>query len=384
MLLFRTWLTSPLLLALFTASVWADQSPSETSRDSAGTNAPQAISQETEDTAQSTDRPLAYFPFVFSTPETGFGGGAALIYTELVPKSDPIQRPNSIQLMGLYTAKEQSSFYCTTDLYPLKRRLQISSKAGYSNMPSLFYGIGNNTSIDSEEDLTIESAIAEISAQYLVYNSFRAGLAFIWRNVTILEPEAGGIIAERSVIGSRGGTSVGLGPEIEWDTRDKVFYPRRGLWCRLRATYFDSNLGSDFIYDRYRLDCRAYIPLASSHILANQFYISSRTGSVPFYSLAKLGDFQRGILDTRHVDKSALVLQSEYRFPIYRRLLGAAFASFGQVSPLVDEFRIDEFKFNAGGGLRFILNRQEMINIRLDFGAGADGVEVYFQMLEAF
>ena len=60
------------------------------------------------------------------------------------------------------------------------------------------------------------------------------------------------------------------------------------------------------------------------------------------------------------------------------------FAGYGDVSDEIDGFRLRDFKYSAGGGIRFLINLQERTNLRLDFGFGKDSFGVYATISEAF
>jgi hypothetical protein len=75
----------------------------------------------------------------------------------------------------------------------------------------------------------------------------------------------------------------------------------------------------------------------------------------------------RGFYLGRNRDKHYLTTQVEYRFPIYKRLGGAAFAGVGEVYG-TDPFSFDRMRWSLGGGLRMRFG--ERIYMRVD-GAGS-------------
>jgi len=51
----------------------------------------------------------------------------------------------------------------------------------------------------------------------------------------------------------------------------------------------------------------------------------------------------------------------------------------------IQKFRLDEFKYSLGFGLRFVFDKQEGINARLDFGFGrGENSGIYALVVEAF
>ena len=92
----------------------------------------------------------------------------------------------------------------------------------------------------------------------------------------------------------------------------------------------------------------------------------------------------RGYYEGRYRDNDAIVVQAEWRRPLWWRLRAAAFVGAGDVAASVSEFDVTDFKPCAGAGIRFIVNRDEGICIRMDFGfiGGAPGP--YLTINEAF
>ena len=80
-----------------------------------------------------------------------------------------------------------------------------------------------------------------------------------------------------------------------------------------------------------------------------------------------------------------LVLQTEYRFPIYKRLQGVTFVSSGSVSDQYLDLFSNHYKWSYGAGLRFVLNKKDRIRLRLDYGLTTnEGGAFYITVNEAF
>jgi outer membrane protein assembly factor BamA len=202
----------------------------------------------------------------------------------------------------------------------------------------------------------------------------------------ITKVEEDGQLVRREILGSEGGTASGLGFLINRDARNNIFSPSAGDFCELSATLFRNGLGSSYDFTRYRLDLRKYFPLFSSHVLAFQGYFNLITGNPPFQMLSLIGgqNLMRGYYRGRFRDKNMIVLQMEYRVPLFRKLGMVGFLGFGDVADNVGNFVLRDFKYSAGFGFRYLLNPQEKINVRLDFGFCNESFGVYIAVSEAF
>jgi hypothetical protein len=62
----------------------------------------------------------------------------------------------------------------------------------------------------------------------------------------------------------------------------------------------------------------------------------------------------------------------------------AGFAGVADVFPRLAEFRVDRLKYSVGTGLRYMVNKREGTNLRLDMAWGKESFGLYFTAQEAF
>jgi outer membrane translocation and assembly module TamA len=67
-----------------------------------------------------------------------------------------------------------------------------------------------------------------------------------------------------------------------------------------------------------------------------------------------------------------IIVQTEYRLPLWKRFGLAGFAGGGDVASKLSRFALNDFKTSYGFGLRYAVSPKEKINIRLDWGFGKD------------
>lgn len=338
----------------------------------------------------STLSSFSLFPFAFSTPETGLGGGGGLVHTRRVTGDSTLTRSNSIQFFGFYTAKNQSAAILSSEFYLAEQKLLFESVVKFGKMPSLYYGIGNKTELTAEEEYTQESTALQLTPRYRIVPGLRLGATLILRKDNLYAMKSDGLLATRRPDGFAAGVSNAWGPLLSWDTRDNTYYPHGGHYCAIETRFFGTALNSDYTFTRYEADLRKYIQLWPDHYLALQGYLSAFDGNVPFYDLAQLGNILRGIYQSRFSDRALTAAQMEYRFPLplwYDWLAdfrGSLFVGTGQVAPKLSQMTGKALKTTAGCGLRYALDRRERIHLRFDIGVGSDGAEIYFQFMEAF
>ena len=99
---------------------------------------------------------MAAFPAMFYTPETGFGigGGAVFTYRNAAAPADA--RPQNLSMVLLGTTKKQAILTFAPELYLGDEKWVLRMSTGYQSYPTEFYGIGKDTSEDSEEEYKAE------------------------------------------------------------------------------------------------------------------------------------------------------------------------------------------------------------------------------------
>ena len=83
-------------------------------------------------------------------------------------------------------------------------------------------------------------------------------------------------------------------------------------------------------------------------------------------------------------DRQLAAAQLEYRFPIYKRFAGVAFAAMGSVTHRWSNWQSDYLRYTLGGGLRFVLLPEDKIRLRFDIGVGKNTSAFYLTVGEAF
>ena len=326
---------------------------------------------------------MAGYPVILYTPETSliFGGGAALTMRD--PNRHRNTRPDNLIFYAIYTLKNQSAVLFNPDIYFDEDSWQLKMMSVYQKFPDLFYGIGNNTASEDAEDVTTEDVIIQPGLTRRIYKNLRFGVMYHLNHTSVQKIEPNGILSSGGLPGSRGSFLSGMGPIIDWDSRDNIFYPSKGSWFQFYATIYRDWLGSEFEYESYTFDFRHFIALHDRHILGLQLFVKSMNGTIPFNHLAQL-DLLRGIHANRFREQNIAVALLEYRYPVHKRFSGVIFTGIGDVMHRFRDFQLNESKYSIGAGLRFAVIPDEKINLRFDVGFSRYGIHPYFQLSEAF
>lgn len=331
-------------------------------------------------------RNLLVFPFVVRSLETdwGFGGISARFFK--AGKRDTATRTSDVNLLALYTLRKQLIIVLSSTIFFPKEERIARFQASYSYYPDRFWGLSNHSSRQAEEPFTQKQFF--INPQFLqrVHRKLYIGLTYEFQHTAPVLYQQGGIFDKEDIVGRFGGNTSGIGPILSWDTRNNAYSPDRGVFAEMQYVWFDQHIGSDFNLRVFNLDFRKFFHLSDRSVLALQGIAGLTSGNTPFRKLEELGgsDIMRGYYQGRYTDKCLTAYQAEYRRMLFWRIGIVAFASTGEVSPNLSSFRLDGFHYAYGGGVRFVLSKEEKLSLRVDYGLAKHSSGFYVQLREAF
>jgi len=347
-----------------------------------------AVFCQNDSTLSSPKSKWVLFPVIARSIETGWSFGAASSTTFRMFKKDTISRTSNLQLLSLYSVKKQFIAAIEGSQYFGNESFILNEEISYSSFPDKFWGLGNQSKNENEEEYSFKQYYINLHLLRKIGKKLFVGVLFETQKLMNVDYQQGGIFDVEKVAGRNGYFIAGLGGSITYDSRNNAFSPNNGTFIQLYFNHFDRYLGSQFVYTNFVLDCRKYIEVSKKTVLALQMLSFNNSGEqIPLRSLATLGgtNSMRGFYDGRFRDKQQLVIQSEYRFPLYKRFSLVAFGSMGDVSERVNLYSLKNMKYAFGGGIRFAVNKSEKLNIRMDYGINSiGGSGLYFQLGEAF
>jgi outer membrane protein assembly factor BamA len=188
------------------------------------------------------------------------------------------------------------------------------------------------------------------------------------------------------ITGGMGYTASGIGPIFIYDKRNNPLNPSNGSYIESSLLHFDKPIGSLYKFTSFVLDIRKYNTLFKRLIWNGNAYFYLNKGEVPYRMLPTIGGarFLRGYYRGRFRDNNMIIVQQEFRMPIYKWFGIAAFGGVGSVAREIKDFSENTFHYNFGVGLRIRINEKENTNLRLDYGITKDTHGIYLVFAEAF
>ncbi len=346
----------------------------------------QSVRAQDQDSAQREKKvKLIPLPAVFYTPETRLGFGALVSGVFNLGEASTTRNSNA-QVLGAYTLNKQIILQTKHNIFSKGEKFVYNGELSYYDFPILYYGIGNDTKEEFEENLDYKVLIFRERILRKVKKNFFAGLQYRYSYLydLIYEPEF--LTSDEQRLESEVGNNAGVGFSFIYDSRDNVLNASEGHFAEFSSFFHGSAINGDYQFNRYTIDLRKYIPLNESDVLATQFFAELNTENTPFREMSLLGGetIMRGYYNGRFRDNQQIAMQAEYRKQIIPWIGVVAFGGIGDVAADLGGFDLGEFKYTVGGGLRLMVNKADRLNIRIDYGFGKETSGFYFAFAEAF
>lgn len=319
-------------------------------------------------------------PIFAYTTDTGTLGGFAGMKSYRVKDS----KTSNVQAIIEYSEKKQFVAGVKWEHnFKNDDRLLIETK--YSKFPTIFFGIGNKTKSNVNENYTPEFFEGKISYDKSIATNLKIKTLVYIENLATVGYDHNGMIIGPEIKWNKGRLDAGPGVGIVWDSRDNTLSTKTGTLMQLE--YWGimwQNKGSSF--NLINAEFKKFINPRPNFVLGYMAQFRDVSGTVPFYLLNDLGgsDRLRGYEQYRFLGKKSVLLQHDIRFPIWGPIGGTVFGATGQVANETEDVLKGRFHIGYGGGMRFFINREENLVIRFDYAAGSDTKGYYITFGEAF
>lgn len=343
---------------------------------------------------QDGDLDLSYFlenprgflpvPLVVTEPAVGYGGGAAGLF--LRPRKEAGEegwsRPDISGLGGLATQNGTWAAFAGDASRWLDGRLRTLAGAGVGQANLDFYGLGFERADFEREvgySLAFGAVVAQANWQLAPASPWAAGLRYVYASVTPKlrdEPLFPGL-ADRITVRVSAPTAI-----VEFDTRDNVFTPTRGVYAEGSLLASREALGASDNFERFQQVLMGWVPLTRSLTLGLRGDYAWSSDGTPFF----LRPFveMRGVPALRYQGDQMGSLQAELRWQFSDRWSAVAFGGTGRTRTEREAFVATQDVASGGVGFRYELARKFGLHAGMDVAASPGTAAVYFQVGSAW
>ncbi|SOE22529.1 Surface antigen [Spirosomataceae bacterium TFI 002] len=330
------------------------------------------------------EKSLFVLPVAFRYPETGWGGGVAATSSWTWAKDSVGSKPSQASIGVTYTQNKQILAFFPFSVFAKNNKFYFNSDIGWYRYNYYYYGVGEN--VVPEEIFDVDYLRIRFLASRQINAKTYVGLRLNLEPYNVTGTEEGGELSSGKIFGSNDSRTSALGLAILRDTRDNVFYPRKGLFGEFSILPSTKLFGSNVEFLQLNLDLAKYASLSEKVVSASHIYAMNNFGkNVPFNQLALIGGAKRmrGIYYGYFRDKNAVILQEELRWEVWRFIGLVGFGAVTFMGDEVDYLRLTKPKFTYGAGLRIATKNH--LNLRLDYGLSPYGSGNFYATIgEAF
>jgi len=342
-----------------------------------------------------------FTPFVAPsyTPETSVMLTAGGLYTFKINPGNKLLSRSSVPFSVGYSTNGSLLVSIRANIYGLSDKLRFTGEYWNKNMPDNYWGVGyENGRHTSESDSTTAYhrnwQQLKFKLAYEIFKNFFLGINYDYN--TTVATDLNPLMAADSnyLLHGQDVFNSGIGLVWRYDSRDFPENAYKGLLLELSGAGYGKLSRGNTNFQVYELDYRQYQQVfRRGATLAWQLKSRLSYGDVPWTDLSMVGTpFDlRGYTWGQYRDYSSVFLLTEYRHMFARKVpngRGDMYGPFGfvvwggtgSVAPDIGEFI--HWLPNAGVGLRFEI--QKRMNLRIDYGFGADSKAFYFSFNEAF
>lgn len=196
-------------------------------------------------------------------------------------------------------------------------RIRYFGGVGYASLDLAFYGTGPQTSdISRDFEMRTIPFVQDIVVR-IGESDFFAGLrySFFSSDITFKPGRSIPGVTDRDWSGrSKIG---GLTPHIEYDSRDNIFTPSRGVHADASFGFFNEIFGGDYDYRKLHARAAGYWPVMPNVVAGLRADGQFISAEAPFYALPFVQ--LRGIPAMRYQGTDVLVLETEERWMVTPR-----------------------------------------------------------------
>jgi len=320
-------------------------------------------------------------PIIITEPAIGYGFGLAGVYFH--GKPEPGARkgtpPSVSALAG--AATENGTWFVGGGHMGIwaKDNIRYTGGLGAGLIKMDYYGLSGFDGRDKKQGIHFETKALFMlqELQFRLWGSaFFAGISYTLidtQNTFDLSPETPTPGLPGVDFDSR---SAALSLMLNYDNRDNILTPSKGMAAEIKAMSFRDVWGSDQNFEKYSALLTYYTPLNKNLVLGLRGAAKAVVGDAPFYSYPYID--MRGIKVMQYQGEKTLLGEAELRWSFTPRW---ALVGFGGAGKTYNDGKKGDTDiiFSKGVGIRYLIASRLGLQMGLDIAKGPDDTAFYIQ-----
>lgn len=325
-----------------------------------------------------TARGFLPIPMLVTEPAVGYGGGGIGMFVR--PRREAGDagwaRPDLSGVGGIATENGTWGGFAGDVTQWLDGRVKTLAGLGTGRVNLDFYGLGENRpSFDQpvRYSLDFTGAVAQGNWKIAPKSPWSVGLRYVYAEVEpkLRDDPVFPDLADRIRIRISASGAI-----LEYDTRDNVFTPTRGVYAESFYMASRESLGSTDDFERFQQVLIGWIPLPHEVTLGGRTdYQWSSTGT-PFFLRPFI--MLRGVPAMRYQGDQMASAEVEARWQFHGRWSAVAFGGYGTTRTSRDALSLTQDVTSGGVGFRYELASKFGLHAGIDVAHSPGTTAVYF------
>jgi hypothetical protein len=167
-----------------------------------------------------------------------------------------------------------------------------------------------------------------------------------------------------------------MGFFAEWDNRNSIFTPDKGIRFRATGSLARNWLGSDEDYQQLDIYTNVFFNPFKPWVCGFMAEWNMMSDDAPFYVLPYVT--MRGLPAAKYQGQQSLQFETEQRFDISRRWSLVGFVGTGRTYTTNEYFEDNNWYWAGGAGFRYLIARLFRLRMGIDVARGPDQFAYYF------
>jgi hypothetical protein len=338
------------------------------------------------DVSSFLEKPRGFLPIpvVITEPAVGYGGG--LVGMFLRPREQAGEqgwaRPNISAVGAIGTENGTRAAFAGDASRWLDGRVKTLAGVGGGHINLDFYGLGlNGASLDQaiRYSLDFDLMFLQGTWQLRPKSPWSLGLRYIYAQVEPKlrdEPVFPGL-ADRVDVDISAPAGI-----LEFDSRDNVFTPTRGIFAETVFLMSREELGASVDFERFQQVVMGWYPITKAVTLGMRADYQRASDEAPFFLRPYIE--LRGVQAMRYQGDQMASAEIEARWRFRDRWSAVVAAGAGTADSSRESFSATQDIVSGAVGLRYELARKFGLHAGVDVGFSSETTAIYFQVGNAW
>ena len=320
-------------------------------------------------------------PIVITEPAIGYGGGLAAVYFHDKVGAKKGVSPSVSALIGAGT--ENGTWFVAAGHLGIwdDDNIRYTGGIGTGLIKMQYYGLSNQ---NRQRGINFETKAVFLmqEIQFRLWDSpFFAGVSYVFADtqntfkLSLDEPLLNLHGIRRDI------RTAAVSLMLNYDSRDNMFTPNKGMAAEIKMMNFDDLWGSDYNFWRYSVSILDYTTLTDRLVLGLRGDAEFIAGDAPFFAYPFID--MRGIKAMQYQGDDILLGEVELRWKMTPRWVLVGFGGAGKAYN--DGIKEDsDVIYSKGVGVRYLVAAKLGLQMGIDIAQGPDDTSIYIQFGSAW